>query len=313
MSRSGSIWGQIRELSDDGVLASLQWLGGRVFYVHNGDGGDQSYGTKKDPLKTLDVAIGKCKANNGDVVILLPGHFETITGAGGVTADIAGITILGVGHGNDMPTLLMDGAATVTFAVTAAGVRVSHLRFKAGHADIVACIAATKNHLWVDDCEFVENVATENFLTEIKHTSTANGDGDGLRVTNCRVVSADAAALEFIEINATASDVIVTGNFVTKPASTSGQLIVVAAGKILTGAEIAWNKLQNAMTANELFFSSDGTTNTGVAYDNYCAHRDVTTTHDLGLESSGIDIFNLWSTSTAALQGGVIPAADTNA
>jgi hypothetical protein len=66
------------------------------------------------------------------------------------------------------------------------------------------------------------------------------------------------------------------------------------------------------MTAGELFFSNDGSTNTGIAHDIYVQHLDTTTTHDVGLESSGLGLFNIWSTSTIALQGGVIPAADVN-
>lgn len=285
---------------------------GKVFFVHNGIGSDNNKGSPTQPFKTWDYAIGRCRANKGDRIYLMPGHSETITGAGGVTLDVAGVTTIGLGHGVDMPTFLMDLATSVTVAVTAAGVTVRNCRFKAGHADIVTCFAITKKHCWIDGCEFVENVATENFLTEVKHTSTTDGDGDGLKVTNCRVISADAAALECIEINATAAGVVVVNNFVAKPGGTASPLILCATDKLLTGAEIGLNKLQNAMTANELFFSNNGTTNTGIAYDNDCAHRDVTTTHDLGLEGSGIDIFRLHSTSTAALQGGVIPAADVN-
>ena len=286
---------------------------GNVWWVNSATGNDSGAadGSRNKPFATLDYAIGKTTANNGDVIMIAPNHAETITGAGGITADVAGISIIGLGAYNQRPRFLMDGGTTVDFAVSAADVTVQNCVFAAGHADIVRCFnvtAAGFNSLYN---EFVNNTTDENWLTPIKATSTTDNNADGLTVIGNRFVTPDIGTLEFVEINATADGTVFLNNLVVS-AGTASPLILVADGKLLTNTEIGGNKLQNLMTANELFFSNDGTTNTGIAYDNYCAHRDVTTTHDLGLESSGIAIFNLYSTSTTALQGGVIPAADAN-
>lgn len=268
-------------------------------------------GTLSNPLTTLDAAFAQCVANQGNRIIVLEGHSETITGAGGIAHDVAGVSVIGLGIGATRPRFLMDAGTTVTYAITAADAYLENLVFASGHSNVVAGITTTKAGTWINGCIFENNAANEDFLTPIKATSTVDNDSDRLRVTNCRWITSDADDLEFIEINANINGGVFSDNFVVN-AGTASPLILVATGKILTGALIENNKLQNKMTANELFFSNDGTTNTGLAINNYCGHRDVTTTHDLGIEASGIDVFNMWSTSSAALQGGVIPAADVN-
>lgn len=293
-------------------LPSLPRGQGKDIYVSSLIGHPGSTG--KNPIEaisTLDAAFAKATANKGDRIIILPGHSETITGAGGIAHDVAGVAVIGLGDNELRPTFLMDAGTTVTYAITANDAYLENLVFVSGHSNVVACITTTKKGTWINNCFFRNNTTNEDFLTPIKATSTTDNDSDRLRVTNCRWVTSDSDDLEFIEINANIDGAVIANNFVVN-AGTASPLILCATGKILTGALIENNKLQNKMTANELFFSNDQSTNTGLAINNYCGHRDTTTTHDLGLESSGIDIFNLWSTSTAALQGGVIPAADVN-
>jgi len=285
--------------------------GNRIFVDSNNGVSTNSGKSPAEAITTLDAAFALCTANNGDIIYVMPNHSETITGAGGIAHDVAGVSVIGLGTGSQRPEFLMDGATTVTYAITADDAYIENLVFRSGHSNVVTCFTTTKKYSWFNHITFLNNTTNEDFLTCIKATSTTDNDSDGLRVEDCRWITSDSDDLEFIEINANLNGLIAKDNFVVT-AGTASPLILVATGKLLAGALIEGNRLQNKMTANELFFSNDGSTNTGLAVNNYCAHRDVTTTHDLGLESSGIDIFNLWSTSTAALQGGVIPAADVN-
>ena len=65
-------------------------------------------------LATLDAAFALCTADKGYRIIILPNHSETVTGVGGITADVAGVSVIGLGIGAQRPRFLMDGAATVT-------------------------------------------------------------------------------------------------------------------------------------------------------------------------------------------------------
>ena len=76
---------------------------GKVFWVNNSGvlpdqgiaGSNGNPGTYLKPFASVDYAIGRCKANRGDVIYVMPGHSETITAAQGVDFDVAGVTCVG--------------------------------------------------------------------------------------------------------------------------------------------------------------------------------------------------------------------------
>jgi len=283
---------------------------GSVYFVDSSTGlNSNAGGSPSTAFASLDWAIGKCTANKGDTIYVMPNHAETITGAGGITADIAGIDIIGLGKYNQRPRFLMDAATTVTFVVSAADVTVRNLVFASGHADVVTCFNVTGKGCWIDQCEFVENVADENFVTAIKATGAAN-TGDGLKVTNCTFFQIDASTAEFIEITDDIIQLYVVGNlFISE--GTACPLILQAGTKICTGAFIAWNFTSIKNTANALFISNGGTGNTGIIAHNRFGHADTTTTHDWGA-ATGFRLFDNLSTSVDNLSGVILPAADVN-
>jgi len=84
----------------------LMTLKGNMYFVHSGTGSTYSAGTDIDhPMATLDDAINKCTANQGDIIIMLPGHAETIITASAIDIDVAGIKIYGIGEGEDRPKI----------------------------------------------------------------------------------------------------------------------------------------------------------------------------------------------------------------
>ena len=64
-----------------------------------------SAGTKDAPFASIDYAVGRCTASNGDVIIAMPGHIETVAVNDGLAIDVAGITFIGVGNGSLRPTI----------------------------------------------------------------------------------------------------------------------------------------------------------------------------------------------------------------
>lgn len=286
-------------------------LGANYFFVDSATGSDGNPGTWEDPFATLDFAIGQCTANKGDVIVVKPNHSETITGAGGITADVAGITIVGLGQGDQRPRFLMDGATTVTFVVSAADVTVRNCVFAAGHADIVTCFNITGKNAWIDSCEFVENVATENFLTEIKATSTTNNNADGLKVTNCRAITVDASALEFLEVNADLDRLVFTGNFISKDGATGGVGILCATGKDLTSAQITHNQVLSGATSGAILVNSDTSANTGIVAYNVIGHHDTASAAPIDL--TGARIFENYAVGVDDASGLLLPAVDDNA
>jgi hypothetical protein len=80
---------------------------GKVFWVSNATtlqvgekgGSDGNKGTFNAPFGTIDYAIGQCTAGRGDVIFVKPGHAETISAAGSIACDVAGVAIVGLGSG----------------------------------------------------------------------------------------------------------------------------------------------------------------------------------------------------------------------
>src|SRR3990167_4421252 len=90
----------------------LQSHTGKVFWVNNSgvlpDGGisgaDANPGTYLQPFSTIDNAINNCTASRGDVIMVMPGHAETVS-ATTIAMDVAGVNIVGLGVGALRPTL----------------------------------------------------------------------------------------------------------------------------------------------------------------------------------------------------------------
>lgn len=285
---------------------------GKDIFVDSVTGADTSDGlTPGRAVATLDVAIGLCAADKGYRVIILPNHAETVTGVGGITGDVAGIQIIGLGIGNQRPRFLMDGAATVTFVVSAADVYIENCVFAAGHADIVRCFNVTGAFFHARQLEFVENAVAENFLIPIDATGATDNDCDGLKVASCRSLGLDASATEFIAIVADIDGLQVLDNVVIQSGSTDGALVKSATAKTLTNLSIIGNYLQHAMTANDLLVDNGQADNTGIVAHNRCRHADVTGAHSL-VDCDGVGLFDNLSVSTNVLSGVIVPAADVD-
>lgn len=291
-------------------LPILNTYGGNVFWVSSGRGSDGNKGTRDRPFATVDYAVGRCTANNGDIIMVMPNHTETYTTAAALAADVAGIDIVGMGHYNQRPLFLMDAAAA-TMVISAADVGLHNIVLSAGFADVVAGIGVTAAGAWLNGVEFSDNTTAENFLTPIKATGTTDNEADGLMVTGCRWSSVDAASVEFIEGNADIKGLIVQDNYVVHE-GTASPLVLMATGKDMQYCDIQRNFLSHKMTANELLINCDTAANSGIIAHNRVGHADVTTTHDLGIDALGCRLFDNLSVSTDALSGFVLPAIDVN-
>jgi hypothetical protein len=284
---------------------------GKVFFVDSAI--DATDGTSPDSaVGTLDEAFALTTANQGDTIYVMPNHAETITGAGGIAHDVAGVSVIGLGTGNQRPRFLMDAATTVTYLISAADAYVENLVFASGHADVVRCINVTGVYAHIHRCEFVDNVADENFLSAIG-ASGGDNTADGLQVTECRFLTADAATLAFILAAGDVEFLQAHRNLVVSEGTGLATLITAATGKDLKRCHVTWNFLSSKATSGNLFISNDTASpnNSGIIAHNRCGHADVTAGHVLGVVG-GCRMFDNLSVSTDALSGFVIPAIDVD-
>lgn len=170
-------------------------ISGNVFFVGATAGGlwlagvnSPECGQKETPFATIDYAIGQCTANNGDVIFVLPGHTETVSAAGGITCDIAGISIVGLGNGSLRPQITLS-ATTSTIAVSAANVTIKNIDIVPGVAEIVTVFNVTGANCTLDGIRSKTN-STYCIMTMVLTTATA----DDLTIKNCHWVQTQGTA-----------------------------------------------------------------------------------------------------------------------
>ena len=169
---------------------------GKVFWVNYSTGTDSTSrgDSPTNPLKTLDYAIGRCRANKGDVVFLMPGHAEDVVAAGTVTMDVAGVTVVGLGNGSLRPTFTFKTATTATIAISAANCRISNCIFDQSGIDAIATgINITAADVQIDHCKFVCSTAAK-FAAK----SIVLGAGS----TNARIIENEFASPVTAAVNA---------------------------------------------------------------------------------------------------------------
>lgn len=163
---------------------------GNRYYVDSGhaSASNNNDGTSwSNPCATLDGAVGKCTASNGDIIFIAPGHTETITADSGVDIDVAGITVIGLGVGAARPTFTFTTAVTADFKLAAASTRIQNILFLSGIDATTGIVEVSAADCVVKDCEFRDSTgqATDCLIT----TAAA----DRLLIDGCRFNMAAAA------------------------------------------------------------------------------------------------------------------------
>ena len=148
------------------------------------DDGEHGHSFQK-PLLTLDYAVGLCTANQGDVILVAPGHSETLSGASDLDFDVSGITVIGLGSGSLMPTFSLGGTdAATTVEINGDNITLRNLRFIGADEDgttVCIDIQTGSDYITLDGLHFFETVATMEILTCI----TLEDKTDQCTIKNC--------------------------------------------------------------------------------------------------------------------------------
>ena len=276
---------------------------------HKGIGTDDRLadGTKARPFATVAEALERCEDDKCDVILVAPGHTETITGVGGLTINKRTVTVRGLGKGNIRPTFLMDGAATVTCLMTAADACLSNLIFKAGHADIATCIATSADGCVIEYCKFVENTAGENFLIAVS-VGTSDNNSDGVIVRFNEMYSVDTAATEGVKVVKNQHLVLIEGNWIHGDFAANGGGIRAPDTEVVTAIRVIDNQIDNnaADTVDAISFNCAACT--GIIARNVSSDGDTDGTPFL---FNGGSLCENYHTAVDAASGFLYPAIAT--
>jgi hypothetical protein len=249
---------------------------GKYFFVDSNTGSDANPGTDPEqPLATLDGALTKCRNSKMDVVVLMPGHSETITGAGGITLDKIGVYVVGLGTYDLRPRFLMDGGTTVTCLVTAANVTVENVVFAAGHADIATFATVTAKGCCFKYCKWEDNIATEDFVVGF-NVGAADNDSDGFSFLY-NDWSTPNASSGVIKLLKNQNDVKIVGNTFCVDCSASTYAVIYSPDtEVQTNILVADNIIHNLHDANAAVgIAIANTSSTGAIVRNLVGHQDL--------------------------------------
>lgn len=244
-------------------IMEMQNGNGNVFWVDSNKGSNGNKGTFDRPFATLDYAIGRCTANQGDKIFLAANHAETIIAAGTITADVAGIQIIGLGTSDDRPTVTATTDAAATFLVSADDVYIANIKFACNITSQVTMLDCNAARTIVDRCRFEEG--TQTGLTFIDVNGGAANACDGVEIRGCEFYAPTAGNMNAaIELGEVADNIKILTNSIYGDFDDAG--IHNPTGKTLTNMSIENNVIANLLTGQHAIELVSACT--GVCVDN---------------------------------------------
>ena len=239
---------------------------GNYWWVDSGNtsnGADSAgFGQTPDaPFLTIDYAVENCTANNGDIIIAMPGHAEVVIEAGGLDLDVVGITIRGIGSGSDQPTITFTTADTADIDIDAANVTIENMHIVAGFADVAAAIDVNCADFTIRDSRLTGDNAGLNALIWIQ--DAAAGGSDRITVENCYCEDIDTSNTHFINLAGTGDGHIIRNNVLI---GDWGTMCLGGAGAV-TNATILDNRISNTASDNDSCINLASAT--GICMGNY--------------------------------------------
>lgn len=268
---------------------TLPLTSGTYWFVSSVTGSNSNSGKQVNkPLATLDYAIGKCTAGKSDVIVLLPGHTESLSAANAIDFDVDDITVVGIGSGDIRPKLSWTAAAA-TMVIDANNTAFYNVEFEAKYADVAVGIdVGAVDGLIFDKCWFTENAANLNWVIII---DLATGAKD-ITINQCKVYCGDAANDSFINGVACNGLTVLDSQIYFTVAQT------VACGQIATSGNATNTTIKNcdfvSLVDGALHIDLNGAANTGIIAECYFSSADGAGAVTTGIDATGCHVFECY-------------------
>lgn len=303
------------------VLAGLEASGrsvGNVWYVDSVTGASGDDGSTWALAEALIVqGIGDAASSKGDIVFLAPGHAETISAATAI--DKIGLTIIGLGTGEEGPTVTMN-AAISSFDISVAGVWIKNLNLynTTAATDNAFDLTADADYTVLEDIELRDTEAG-NFVFTIG-VKVATGT-DNLAIRGWDVYNVQSGATSLVDLTTG-----ITTGFKFEDNDVWGDYSAgaLSSDKALTNIRVRGNTIRNIQAGDhaiELSAAATGYINDNIlagtvpgqildpgsalAFDNRIVESDMVNADTRGMMEDGW----FYSTATFELDG----AANTDA
>ncbi len=287
---------------------------GVYLFVHSGTGADTNTGRDKTrPLATVAAAIGKCTANKGDVIVVMPGHAESYATSTALNVNVAGVRIVGLGSGLLRPTFTFITATTATITVSAANCGWDNCNFVANVANVATAFTlSTAKDFQLTNSWFIDTSASLNFLCIVTTNSTANA-ADGLTFCNNYVWGLATTDGAVISILGACDRLLAQSNYVDKAATNDAGHFMTIAALVLRAARVLDNQLNvvgSTGAAVALFITGSSSTNTGMVARNFVTSLDTTAALFI-TAALNFAVHENYVSGVVAASGVLWPTADT--
>lgn len=235
-------------------LSILNTYPGKILWVDS-TGQSTGAGTFNSPFSTIAQAYARCTAGDFDMIMVKPGHTETIIAAGGITLDKAGVQIYGLGHGRTRPRINFTTSTAATLLVTGAQNMIANFIFDLTGIDALAGpLAVQAADFQLLGCEIITASATNQTTLGVLTTSAADrmiiqgnrfiGTSDAGTTAAIRIVGGDRIELldnEFFgaygsgvgaieNLTTATTNILISGNTIINATAGSTKAIVAVAG-----------------------------------------------------------------------------------
>lgn len=198
----------------------LNTYAGNIWWVDSGIGSDGNNGkSAAKPFATIDYAVGRCTASNGDIILVAPGHTESVIAAGGLDLDVAGITIVFLGNGSNRATIDFGTAVTADMDIDAANITLINPRFTASLDALTGPIDVNAANFTINDGEWVDGTGIDT-----TDCIVADANADTMTIDGWKYIAGDEAGTQKqsnIQIGAATNPVLrnieIVGDFGTGP------------------------------------------------------------------------------------------------
>lgn len=257
------------------IFVDQRMTTGDIWFVDSGKAGasDSSTGagvSPDRPFATINGAFASTRltANNGDRVYVMPGHAEAGTAAGFLDLDVAGVSVIGLGHGTDQPTVT-HGHEDADVDIDAANITFENIHLIAGIDDVKVCFDVNFTDFKLKGCRFTGTAADKDYLVCVQDAAAAASDR--ITVEGCYAVLNDAAPTHFINLAGTGDGHMIRDNVLFGVWATMG----IGGAGVVTHCSVINNFVYNSVADADHCINMAATA-TGIMANNRCVGGHAT-------------------------------------
>lgn len=155
-------------------------MSGYVWYVDSDQAHSGNGKTWDGALVTLQEAIDFSVDDRGDTIYVAPGHAYSIISDGLIDLNKRGVTVKGMGNGDNRPTFTVSTALDADMHITADDCTLENLIFVNGKDNLEFMLTITANDVTISNCDFTDGTATSG----LSALAICVNDGDDIeRIT----------------------------------------------------------------------------------------------------------------------------------